>query len=91
MLIIVLISLFGFSKSKFYINNEIEKANYCDVKEDCVSTGSKCPFGCYIYVNKNEVNRIKNLISSFKSNCVYNCMYCPDVECKNNKCEPICK
>ncbi len=90
-LAIVLISIFGLSRSKSSIKNEIEKANYCDTKEDCVYAGGKCPFGCYVYVNKNEVNKIQNIIASFKSNCIYDCMYCPEVECKNNKCEPVCQ
>ena len=90
-LTIVLVSLFGCSRSKVYIKNEIEKANYCDVKEDCVDAGGKCPFGCYVYVNKNEVHRIENLIASFRSDCIYDCISCRNVECINNTCEPVCQ
>ena|SRR3989338_5127630 len=90
-LLISIILISGCSRSKSYIQQEIVKANYCETNEDCVSAGGQCPFGCYIYVNKNEVSRIKNLISSYKSNCIYDCMYCPTVECKNNKCEAVCK
>ena len=45
------------SSSEDYIRNEIEKANYCKVKDDCVLAGSKCPFGCHILVNENEKER----------------------------------
>lgn len=91
-IVFVQIAIFGFSISKIhYITTEIEKANYCNVKEDCINVGGKCPFGCFAYVNKNEAGRIQNLIASIKSSCIYSCMDCPDVECKNNKCESICK
>ncbi|HLG24054.1 MAG TPA: hypothetical protein VI564_03955 [Candidatus Nanoarchaeia archaeon] len=72
------------------VNKEIEKANFCNTKEDCIDTGSKCPFGCYSYVNKNEASRIKSLIDNYESNCVYSCIACFDVKCENNKCVPVC-
>ncbi len=28
---------------------------------------------------------------SFESNCIYDCLYCPEVECRDNKCEPASK
>jgi len=74
-----------------HIKDEIDKANHCDVKEDCVDAGGKCPFGCYAYVNINEAARIKGLIDSYDSDCVYGCLYCPDVECTNNTCKPMCE
>ncbi len=76
--------------SENYIKGEIEEANYCDVAEDCVNAGMKCPFGCYNYVNVNEVERIKDLIGSFPSNCEYMCGYCSNVRCIDNKCVPDC-
>lgn len=90
--LLVLILLYGFFKSEFYIKGQIDKANYCNVKEDCVDAGSKCPFGCYNYVNKNEVGRISKMIDSYSgTKCVYSCLYCPGVECRNNKCIPVCQ
>jgi hypothetical protein len=80
----------GLMQDKSYITKEIEKANYCETKEDCVDAGGKCPFGCYTYVNKGEVDRIKTLLDSYESTCIFDCAYCPYFECKNNKCEPIC-
>jgi hypothetical protein len=73
------------------IKVEIEKANYCEVDSDCVDAGGKCPFGCYAYVNKNEVGRISKLIGSFNSKCVYGCLACPSAVCENNKCKEVCE
>ena len=76
-------------KSQNYIKSEIEKANYCNTKDDCVNAGGKCPFGCYNFVNKNEALRIKSLVDSYKSNCVYQCISC-HADCQNNKCIAAC-
>lgn len=71
-----------------YIQNEINKANYCETNSDCsLVANSKCPFGCYIFVNKEEVDRIDNLLKNFESQCVYSCVQNQDVECINNKCQ----
>lgn len=72
------------------IKSEIIKANYCDVDSDCVDAGGKCPFDCYVYVNKNEVDRISTLIESFDSKCVYGCILCQSAVCENSKCEVVC-
>ena len=71
------------------IKEKITQANYCNSDDDCFFIGSKCPFGCYIYVNKAEGDRIKELIEGFNSNCVYGCVQSYGVECKNNKCVEI--
>ncbi len=73
------------------IKTEIEKSNYCDVDSDCVDAGGKCPFGCWVYVNKNEVDKISQLIKSFDTTCVYDCVYCPTAICTNHKCNEVCK
>jgi len=73
------------------IESEIKKANYCNVNSDCVNAGGKCPFGCWVYVNKNEVARVSELINSFDSNCVYGCVSCPTAVCENKKCQAVCE
>lgn len=73
------------------IKSSIQEANYCEVDSDCVDVGGKCPFGCYIYVNKNETEKISKLINSYESECIYDCLYCPSVSCENNKCKEICE
>ncbi|MEK6922171.1 MAG: hypothetical protein AABX08_00025 [Nanoarchaeota archaeon] len=78
-----------------YIKNEIDKANYCNTKSDCVNIGNQCPFGCYIYVNKDQAERISGLIDDYinaqEARCEYGCLPCNDVICKNNKCEAVCE
>lgn len=90
------LAAFFYPRSRYYVKREIERANYCQAKEDCVFVGNECPFGCYIYVNKNEADRIKNLISAYNayphsSRCVYGCISCQDVHCQDNKCQPVCR
>lgn len=78
------------TKSQGYIQRQIDQANYCETADDCADAGGKCPFGCYVYVNKEEVDRISDLIDSYESDCVYDCVMCLDVKCFEGKCEQIC-
>lgn len=77
-----------------YIVKEIRRANYCQIDSDCVDAfagmGGQCPFGCYAFVNKNEADRIKNMVDSFNSTCVYSCIYCPTTRCENGICTAVC-
>ena len=89
-LIISISIFFAFPKIKeSNIKSAIEKANYCEVGSDCVDAGGECPFGCYAYVNKNEVEQISKLIQSYNSNCVYSCVSLSEVVCENNKCKEV--
>lgn len=72
------------------IKAEIEKANYCSIDSDCVDIGGKCPFGCYIYVNRNEAERISQLVESFESKCVYGCVSCSQLTCAEGRCRAFC-
>ena len=69
------------------IKKEIEKANFCTTKDDCGQVNSQCPFGCYVFVNKNEVDRINDLLNSYQATCIYNCVPLIDYDCITNKCE----
>jgi len=71
------------------IKSQIKKANYCEINSDCIDAGGKCPFGCYVYVNKNEVDKISNLIQSFNSKCVYGCISNSTVICEDNVCKEL--
>ena len=87
----IMASLFLRHGSVDFIRSEIDEANYCDVKEDCVNIGTKCPFGCDIYVNEGEADRIKELVYSYDGeDCIYDCYLCPGVECVNNSCVEVC-
>lgn len=71
------------------IKEAIEKARYCSVKEDCILVESKCPFGCYIFVNKNEAKKINDLVQSYESSCIYSCIQLEDFDCIAGKCSEI--
>jgi len=78
------------------IKTEIDKANYCNTPDDCGLAGfSKCPFGCYIYVNQKEASRIEGLIEAYEQGpqqgpiCMYMCVQSNEVECVNKKCQAI--
>ena len=82
----------AFSKSEeAKIKSAIEKANYCEIDSDCADAGGKCPFGCYVYVNKKEVEQISKIINAYNSDCVYGCILCSDVICENKKCKEVCE
>ncbi len=68
----------------------LESANYCTAASDCAYVGTQCPFGCNLYANKAEAERIKAALNSFQSQCVYKCMACEGVQCVNNSCQAVC-
>lgn len=84
------------SDTDTYLGNEIEKANYCNTKEDCIEIYN--PRGCTTYINKNKVNKIRLLdtlyffkVIMFKCPItLLECMPCFDAECKNSKCQSVC-
>jgi hypothetical protein len=73
------------------VKNAIRRANYCREDADCVDVGSKCPFGCYAYVHKNEVRKVSDIIAAYDSNCVYRCLRCPTAICQDGACKPVCE
>ncbi len=86
--IILIFSLYP-KFNELNIKQQIEKANYCDANSDCINLGQKCPFGCCIYVNVNEVDKLSNLLLAYNSKCVYGCLSCEKVICENKKCKEI--
>lgn len=93
LLFIIIITIFAscsITTKQNSIEKEIEKAKYCKVKEDCIIIHGKCPFGCYQAINKNEKEKIENLIKDFDSNCAYSCIELKEEpQCNNNRCEII--
>ncbi len=71
------------------IKRAIEQARYCDVKSDCAQVQPKCPFGCGIFVNKNEAERINASLESYVSRCIYQCIMVKDYDCVNQKCQVL--
>ena len=71
------------------IEQVIKNAQYCEAKNDCTQIESKCPFGCYTFVNKNEAEKIQTFIDSYESRCMYICVQIEGYDCINNKCEVL--
>jgi len=88
--ILIILLIISYKTSESYIRKQIERANYCSTKDDCTLISGKCPFDCNIYINKNEVLEIQNLIKFFDSYCMYKCMICKEFDCVNNKCVQRC-
>ena len=72
-----------------YVIGEMQKANYCDLPEDCILADTKCPLGCYNIVNVDEIERINQLVYDFKQTCFQTCTTLQDVNCLSSKCEPV--
>lgn len=71
------------------LREELAVANRCDSAEDCVLIGSVCPFDCYIYVHKDEAQRMKAKLDAFETDCTYSCIASEGVACEAGKCVPI--
>jgi hypothetical protein len=82
------LDFFHFWGQEKKVKAAIEAANYCEIDSDCVQLQSRCPFDCYVHVNKNEAGRIMAMIDDFKSTCVYGCVAPPDFPCIEGKCRP---
>lgn len=71
------------------IRAEIAAAQMCNTKEDCVTVASVCPFGCHITVNKMYEEKIRNLVESYPTNCMYSCVQQQGVDCVDSLCQPV--
>lgn len=72
-----------------YIRYQIDAANYCQEARDCSRVEGNCPFGCNIYVNNSEADRIEELIQNTPRECEYRCPAADQVVCEANKCQAI--
>jgi hypothetical protein len=78
------------------INREIHKANYCTTDGDCVILQGSCPFGCGVYVNKTEIEDLRQQMIDYHqkmearnlARCVYNCNQVVSPICSSGKCLP---
>lgn len=93
----VLFGLYRQSKGTSVIDalrQDIDRANYCAIDSDCSPLGPVCPFGCGLFVNRNERQRILDKIKAapITFDC-YNMMYkcrsdlpvCVDRKCQYSK------
>ncbi|MBR9677506.1 hypothetical protein GOV04_05170 [Candidatus Woesearchaeota archaeon] len=67
----------------------IAQANNCKTRDDCQLLGNKCPFGCYVYVNKDKAEKLQPLFDTYKTTCDYACAPSSGVSCNDKKCEPV--
>jgi hypothetical protein len=89
-ILLISLILIGGCNSASKVRKQIDEANYCETENDCKNIGSKCPFGCHIYVNNDEALRITDLVLSYEPRCTNTCIQCVEVECVNSKCVPVC-
>jgi hypothetical protein len=67
----------------------LDEANTCQRTEDCVSIGSKCPFGCHLFVHADYASEMRSMMDAYPSSCVYDCAQSFGAECRARRCEPI--
>jgi hypothetical protein len=73
---LVALCLSGCGPSEQEVRDEIFAASTCTASSDCVSAGAMCPFGCSIWVNQAQVERIRRLLADFdrsQEHCMYRC------------------
>lgn len=76
---------------EWQIAGKIERANYCNADEDCITVNFSCPFGCGSYVNRNiDTSSIEERINSYNElcgTCIEKCaILLGSPVCINNKC-----
>ena len=94
MYLVVIIVLLGIlfymlfaGPSQSEVRDLISTANYCGSPDDCAVVESKCPFGCNVYVNKGEVDRVNELMGEFDSDCNQSCQEPAGVSCFQGRCQ----
>lgn len=70
-----------------YIRFQIKGAGYCTDRFDCTAVKSSCPFGCNIYVNRDEKEKVQDLIDTAPRKCEYRCPVAEEIICKQNRCQ----
>ena len=69
----------------------IQTYGYCEDDSDCVVIWWVCPLECYIWINKNFVDTVTDIMSLFESHiwddiCVYDCPFRVKPMCRYNTC-----
>lgn len=72
------------------IENDFEKANYCEQDLDCKVIALGIEFDCWKYVNKEvDENEFLRRVQEYDRRCnkaINNCMLAPDATCISSKC-----
>ena len=75
---------------QYNVELQLDEANYCEVANDCISIGQKCPFGCNILVNKEEADIMQRKLNALPdTRCTYDCIKISEIVCEENKCKGI--
>jgi PBP1b-binding outer membrane lipoprotein LpoB len=58
----------------------------CQVDDDCEVLEGKCPVGCYVGVNRENSDQVREAMDAHVDSCVYRCRPHKGVSCEQNKC-----
>lgn len=83
-MILALVSFLSVKES--YISYLIFRAGNCETDNDCVVVANRAPFSCAIVANKNNLEKILNLVNSFPSTGKLECSGREKAVCLENKC-----
>jgi len=71
------------------IKNQIKQYADCESDADCEVIDSKCPFGCYVAVNRDKLDEIKKNIEEYPNECENSCRLKRGTKCEDKKCKVI--
>lgn len=86
LVVMTLVFISFLSVKKSYISHQIANAGYCEQTPDCVIVTNRAPFSCAIVSNKDNADRIFDLVNSFPSTGELNCSGREKAACLENKC-----
>ncbi|MDD5071442.1 MAG: hypothetical protein PHQ42_01770 [Patescibacteria group bacterium] len=86
LVVMVLIFTSFLSVKKSYISQQISRAGGCEEESDCVIVANRSPFSCAIVINKDNADRILNLVNSFPSAGELQCSGREKAFCAEGKC-----
>lgn len=78
----------GCNPTESQVRAEISAGQTCAVAAECVDLGAYCPFGCNIVVHRDQADRIRALLVSYRSDdsCVYDCAALQSIACEAGRC-----
>ncbi len=69
------------------IKKKIQEYGACREIGDCEAVESKCPFGCYVAVNKDKVEEMRTALRDYPDECANVCRLQKGTVCEDNKCK----
>lgn len=86
LVLIVLIFTTALPFKKSYIQKQIDWGGECSREADCVIVANRSPFSCAVVANKENADRILNLINTYPSTGELACSGNEKATCIQNKC-----